>query len=308
MAGTPLREHSKQAVPDCFGAFVHPSCPLWLAFPVSHEEFTLTEAFRSWWSRHRTRHGFLGALRHCAADLWEFARDSTPARRRARFGDIDFDCEYRVNTTAAGQAWRTRLRALLAGAPYQPTEPALFYEMMRSLELAARAERPTANNRRPAAKEWSFAFPEFAFLDIGSGKGRALLLASAYPFRKIVGVELLPELHAEAMQNIARYRSPTQRCFNIESRCANARDFELPPGPTIIYLFNPLPEPDLANFVSRLEDSLRANPRTVYLIYHNPVLEHVLARSPLLTKIGGTHQYAIYRSTLSSVTPPRSSV
>jgi SAM-dependent methyltransferase len=256
--------------------------------------FTVREALQAWWSRHRTQHGFFGALRHCAADLWEFARDSTPARRRARFGDIDFDCDYRVNTTAAGQSWQIRLRAHLAGAPYQPTDPALFHEMMRALESVASAESPTTEDQRRTNVERPFTFNQFTFLDIGSGKGRALLLASDYPFRKIIGVELLPELHREAEQNIARYRSPNQRCFNLGSRCADVRDFEFPSDSLVIYLFNPLPEPDLAHFISRLENSLRANPRPVYLVYHNPLLEHVLARSPFLRKLTGTHQYAIY--------------
>ena len=38
-------------------------------------------------------------------------------------------------------------------------------------------------------------------------------MASEYPFRRIVGVELLAELHEIALQNIARYRSEGQKCF-----------------------------------------------------------------------------------------------
>ncbi|HZU22794.1 MAG TPA: class I SAM-dependent methyltransferase [Terriglobales bacterium] len=125
-----------------------------------------------------------------------------------------------------------------------------------------------------------------------------MLLASEYPFHRILGIELLPELHREALHNIARYSSPTQQCTAIESHCANASNFEFPPEPLVLYLFNPLPEPDLAAFISRLEDSLRLMPRSVYLIYHNPLLEHVLARSRVLRKIGGTHQYAIYATAL----------
>jgi len=264
--------------------------------------------FRDWFVRYRTEYGLIGALSHCAADLWEFARESTPARRRARFGDIDFDCDYRVHTTAAGQSWRTRLRALLAGAPYQPSEPALFHGMVHSLQSASKrfldetprraALSPPPDPAAPASRGISsteFPFEQFTFLDIGSGKGRALLLASDYPFRKITGIELLPEFHAEALQNIAKYRSPAQRCFAIELLCANAREIDFASNPLVIYLFNPLPESDLRKTVARLEDSLRAHPRPVYLIYHNPLLEHVLAGSQLLRKIGGTHQYAIYK-------------
>jgi hypothetical protein len=48
--------------------------------------------------------------------------------------------------------------------------------------------------------------------------------------------------------------------------------------------------------IDHLEQSLRAHPRTVYVLYHNPLLEHVLGESAALEKIGGTHQYALYGS------------
>src|SRR5262245_35460876 len=37
---------------------------------------------------------------------------------------------------------------------------------------------------------------EYAFLDLGCGKGRVLLVAAQRPFRKIVGVEISAELAA----------------------------------------------------------------------------------------------------------------
>jgi len=36
---------------------------------------------------------------------------------------------------------------------------------------------------------------EFTFIDFGSGKGRVLFLASEYPYKKIIGVELARMLH-----------------------------------------------------------------------------------------------------------------
>jgi tRNA G46 methylase TrmB len=58
---------------------------------------------------------------------------------------------------------------------------------------------------------------KYTFVDLGSGKGRALLIASDYPFHAIVGVELSPKLHAIAAANIAIYRASAQRCPNIRS-------------------------------------------------------------------------------------------
>ena len=43
-----------------------------------------------------------------------------------------------------------------------------------------------------------------------------------------------------------------------------------------------------------LERSLRDQPRPVYVLYHNPLLEHVLSRSGGLSKLSGTNQYCVY--------------
>ena len=44
---------------------------------------------------------------------------------------------------------------------------------------------------------------EFVFVDYGSGKGRVLMLAADYPFKRIVGVEFSPPLDRIARENIA---------------------------------------------------------------------------------------------------------
>src|SRR6185436_12939628 len=43
----------------------------------------------------------------------------------------------------------------------------------------------------------------FTFVDLGSGKGRGLLLAAAWPFRRVLGVEFSKDLHETALRNIA---------------------------------------------------------------------------------------------------------
>ena len=235
---------------------------------------SLTTALLVRWREARSHYGFGGALRRLLGEAAEFLRDSTPARKRSRYGDMDFDWEHRVDTTAGTLDHRVRLAAVLGGSPYQPSEPALFHEMLTALAL-----------------DW----PQFTFLDLGSGKGRALLLAADYPFRRIVGVEFVPQLHQVAQQNIRKYHAPQQKCYAIESICADARDFAFPPEPLLLYLFNPLPEPGLRAVIGNLERSIAQAPRPVYVLYHNPLLEHVLAACASLEKSGGTHQYAIYR-------------
>src|SRR5882672_2192756 len=135
----------------------------------STPQVSLSGSMRQWWKNIAGREGRVAAARQLAAALWEFARDSTPERQRQRYGDADYDWEHRVNTTSAAVGWRDRLLGAFH-SPYQPTEAALFHEMLDALH-----------------QQTHLNFRDFVFLDLGSGKGRTLLMASDYPFRCIVG-------------------------------------------------------------------------------------------------------------------------
>ena len=232
----------------------------------------LWSAFRSWWREQAREKGARSASSLLARNLWAFVRESTPERRRQRYGDMDYDWEHRVNTTSGTVGWRARLLGWFH-SPYQPTEPVLFHEMMARLPIE---------------------FGTFTFVDLGSGKGRTLLMASEYPFRKIVGVELIAELHRAAEENIHAYHSATQRCSQIEAVCTDACEFVFPAEPLVLYLFNPLPESGMRRLIASLEKSLAANPRPLYVLYHNPLLEHVIGEHTVFVRVGGTEQYSIY--------------
>jgi hypothetical protein len=83
---------------------------------------TLLGILRRRWRDTRLRRSRLQAVREIAADVWECLKESTPDRRRALFGDAEYDWDHHVNTTSGAVSQRTRLLAALAGAPYQPTE------------------------------------------------------------------------------------------------------------------------------------------------------------------------------------------
>ncbi|MGA8272690.1 MAG: class I SAM-dependent methyltransferase [Candidatus Sulfotelmatobacter sp.] len=231
-----------------------------------------------WWKDVVACDGQLTATRRLVSVLVDFVRDSTPERQRQRYGDAEYDWQYRVNTTSAAVGWRDRLLGVFH-SPYQPTETTLFHEMIAA--LSARA---------------GFDFSDFTFIDLGSGKGRTLLMASDYPFRRIVGVELLASLNQSAQNNLSKYQSKWRKCFVIESICSDATQFTFPLEPTVLFLFNPFPEAVLRRVIANLEHSLQEHPRTLYVLYHNPVLERVLSESAVVEKIGSTHQYAVYVS------------
>jgi SAM-dependent methyltransferase len=156
---------------------------------------------------------------------------------------------------------RERLEAI---NPYEPISFSGFQEIMGDLVIA---------------------WPAFTFIDIGSGKGRALLLASHYPFRRIIGIEISRMLNDIARRNIARYASLQQRCRAISCECRDATEYDFPNEPSVVYLFNPFTEPLLRSVVERLRRSLEADPRDVVLIYAHAVHERYMNDQPWLNRL-----------------------
>jgi hypothetical protein len=238
----------------------------------------LSRSAWQWWKQIAVREGRFAATRQFLVALAEFGRDSTPERRRQRYGDAEYDWDHRVNTTSAALSWRDRLLGVFH-SPYQPTESVLFHEMIEAWRQESHAD-----------------FHDFVFIDLGSGKGRTLLMASDYSFRRIIGVELLPALHSAAVDNLRKYKSESQKCFALEAVCGDATEFIFPAQAIVLYLFNPLPESGLRRVITNLERSIEETPRAVFVLYHNPLLEHVLSGSDCFNKIGGTYQYGLYRA------------
>jgi len=235
---------------------------------------TLLSAIKTWW-REQPEDAHAGLrLRRLAAIGREFVRDSLPDRKRQRFGDAGYDWDYRVDTTSANVGWRARLIGLL-NSSYQPIEAEIFREIINVLAIA---------------------FSQYTFIDIGSGKGRALLLASEFPFRRIVGIELLPELNQIAEENIRKFANAQGRALPLEAICGDATEFEFPDEPLVIYFFHPLTEAGFRKVLSNLQSSLRRHPRPVQIVYANPLFEMLLAGTPEFKKVTGTHQYAIYEA------------
>lgn len=231
---------------------------------------------RAFWRliRDSIRHyGVLRTMGEMIAAACRLLRDRLPDRRRTHYGDLDFDFERNVDTTRANVGFRTQLTAALTGHEYFATDPWLFEQIMQALPIQ---------------------FEDFTFIDLGSGKGRSLMLASDYPFRRILGVEYLPELYHAAELNIERYSGENQKCRRIESVCQDARDFEFPTEPTVLYLFNPFPEPVFALVLENLSKSLEKSPGPFYVAYRYPEYKQLIAGCAWLGKIAETEQWVLY--------------
>jgi SAM-dependent methyltransferase len=241
--------------------------------PPVGDQFTFWRVFARHWRSSLRYYGVRRTIRQLAEASYRFFREYLPDRRKIKYGDLDYDFDHSVDTTRANVSFRAQLIAALSGHQYFPTEPWLFEEMMSVLPVR---------------------FQDFTFADLGSGKGRALLMAAAYGFKRIIGVEYMPEWHRVAEENIRKYAAENKRAAAIETHCMDARDFEFAAEPLVVYLFNPFPEPVLACVLERLRQSLLKNLRPLFLAYRHPEYENLLEKCDWLEKIAGTQQWAVY--------------
>jgi SAM-dependent methyltransferase len=112
----------------------------------------------------------------------------------------------------------------------------------------------------------------YTFVDVGCGKGRALLVASERGFREVVGVELHPGLAAVAERNAERWMKAGRARCGIRVVCDSAVEFALPAGDCLVFLYNPFGK----EVMRELAQALRAHAGAVDVIYQNAELDAVL--------------------------------
>jgi hypothetical protein len=115
-----------------------------------------------------------------------------------------------------------------------------------------------------------YDFSRLTFVDYGAGKGRALLLASQYPFHAVGGIEFAEELHDDATMNIAQFPRSRMKCRNVECVLDDASQVGPPEGEAVHYFFNPFSREMFAEVLHHLVVSYRRKPRRLYLILIDP--------------------------------------
>jgi SAM-dependent methyltransferase len=159
--------------------------------------------------------------------LSRFRQEFFPARDA-------FDRE--VGTNTSGKIMLRRLRIpspnKSAGVDYEPVDPMTFKQAIRYVPHRA------------------------TFVDLGCGKGRALILAHQAGFQKLIGVEFAPALAAVARNNLA--------ALNISAEIVecDAANYVFPDENCVIFMYNPFGRQVLKKIVPRM-------PGTI--VYVNPV-------------------------------------
>ncbi len=125
---------------------------------------------------------------------------------------------------------------------------------------------------------------QYAFLDVGCGKGRAVLLAAEMPFREVLAVELNPGLAETARSNIARWEAIGRARCAMRVVCCDATELALPGSPLLVYLYNPFSGEVLRQLLERL-DGWAAGGKRLEILYLYPEQEQIFAEFPRFARL-----------------------
>jgi SAM-dependent methyltransferase len=101
----------------------------------------------------------------------------------------------------------------------------------------------------------------FAFIDIGCSKGRALALARARNFSRLIGIEMDPYFAAIARRNMKIIGSG-------EIVEMDALTYEFPPVETVFFLYRPFELSVAERMGDHIMESLRKHPRKIFILYY----------------------------------------
>jgi hypothetical protein len=246
---------------------------------------TLTMRLRGKFARSAAHRGIALTLLYMpvapVAKLAVAAWERTPGRRRLserlRREAEEFDRVHNVDTAGLIDIRRTEVvgENREHGFHYLGTDPSQFRDVIGSL--------PISHDR-------------YVFVDYGSGKGKALLLASEWPFKAVRGVEFVPELHRIAEANLAGCRDLERRCGDARSLCMDATEFELPTEPAVLFFFNPFSERILSRILERVGRSLAETPRDLWIYYEYQYAHRPLDRAHFLELAFTKGSGRVYRS------------
>jgi hypothetical protein len=205
--------------------------------------------------------GILGSLKHYAVRGYRIMRPH-------RLVPHPFDVEHGVHTTAyiEGSSLGTGHAHDLYVVCYYASPPSV-------VRLSIDAWRSTLSPSDPSLEGYTF-------FDIGAGMGRTVMVASLYPFERVVGIEMNHGLTEQARGNIDIWLRTHRACNQIELTTCDATEFPWPSRPLLIYLFNPFEAPVLMQLVRTLDQALTQGAGPIDLVYVHPTAKSVLEAHP----------------------------
>lgn len=111
-----------------------------------------------------------------------------------------------------------------------------------------------------------------SILDIGCSKGSALRRMSAFPFRRVNGLELSEKLAGIAKENFRKLKKDNVDIYNVD-----ARHFKHYGNYNFFYFYNPFPEVIMADVIEKLSEQV--GNAEITIIYNNPTCHQLLVNN-----------------------------
>ena len=203
-------------------------------------------------------------------NAWHNAWRFSPMNLLEKWENRRFDTRHGTDTLAD-----VRLQGLSIssanrqrGNRYHPTPPRALRTVLKRLAI------------NPA---------DFTFVDIGSGKGRTLLVTSELGFKRVIGVEFAEELHRVAQANIQAYaRRGGTRTGVIEPVLADATQYTLPDGHLVLYFFQPFDAVVLRQVLANVRQAAQSRQAAVWVVFL-----YLADQRPAFDDVGGfTHAFS----------------
>jgi len=193
------------------------------------------------------------------------------AARKAKFPKHPFDVEHGTDTggLTPGPELKTGHAHDKHNTAYYGIAPSLF----RRLIAQWKQTKPP------------HALSKYSFIDFGAGKGRAMLLASEFNFKEVIGVELHPELARKCRRNMRIWDESHKKTTPMRLEEADATEFLFPAGPCVAYLFNPFGAPVLRSVLKQMEKQFASRLKDLDILYVNHERENVVKTNPAFKQL-----------------------
>lgn len=181
-----------------------------------------------------------------------FSKDRAEYLRTKAAEDAAFDTARGLDTGGVQHAYQTQTIGTAAGAAtsHIAIPPQEFDDAVDAIDIPLN---------------------EAIFVDLGSGKGRALILAAKRAFRRVIGVEFAPSLHEIATRNFAALDIATGADQRIELINDDATRFAFPAGPVVLFLYHPFGPPVMTRVAEAALAGWRSGSQPMQIAYVNPI-------------------------------------
>jgi hypothetical protein len=193
------------------------------------------------------------------------------AKKRTRYPKHPFDVEHGTETggLTPGPELKTGHAHDRHNTAYYGIAPSLF----RRLIAQWKQTKPP------------HTLSKYTFIDFGAGKGRAMLLASEFNFKQVVGIELHPALAKKCRRNMRIWNASHRKIAPMRLVESDATEFIFPEGPCVAYLFNPFGAPVLRRVLKQMEKQFAGRSGDLDILYVNHEREVVLKNNPAFKRL-----------------------